>query len=646
MSEIIYLKPFTKFCMTIGAIPSSYLLSLSYEEQLLWFCDYIQNTIIPTINNNSDAVKEIQNNFNENTQKLLNEFINLKNYVNSYFENLDLSQEVSNKLDEMAESGQLQELFDNLANNKLDNYSRSNQAIFSDDLLTDNSKWITEGWTGTRETGFQHLVGQSTPLIYNDTFNKDDKFVLSFDVQSNYPPGSQNASNAFSVILGNSHPIITYRGGGSMHYDIGLTPAENGNLQFILCNPTEPTQSSTIFDGKILNITLKKFLNNLQQIDISDKNNLASNSITVTESKAQNTIIGTFAGISNYSQNYNTYLGFGTAKNDISGYFNVGIGWNTLANNINGSRNVSIGYNAHNYNISGDRNVAIGPFAMNTSETTRRTIALGYDVMFSNKTGDNNIAIGGVALSGASNSEDNIAIGHSALSIPANSTLGSRNIAIGNQSLLYKTEGNGCIAIGYQAQYHGNSGKFNVSIGNNSLGNMRDGNSVIGIGNGAGTQLTSGLLSLIAGSSICNSLKQIEQSVIVGVTSLNNTNLNSITNSAIFGRNINTELPDLRNILAFGNNIKITQANDFMYLGGIITANLSNLYSLPRVGIGIDNPTARLHLRAGSNLQQSAPIKIDAGSKMTTPEDGAIEYDGTNLYFTVGTTRHIIQFQS
>lgn len=615
--------------------------ALTNYQLLCKIVEYL-NTVIDSQNTTNENVSIINNNFLELKQTLEKEYKDLYDYVN----NLDLQEYVNNKLDEMAESGQLQELFNNLAKSKLDNYSNSNQAIFSDDLLTDNSKWITEGWSGTRETGFQHLVGQSNPLIYNDTFNKDDKFVLSFDVQSNYPPGSQNASNAFSVILGNSHPIITYRGGGSMHYDIGLTPAENGNLQFILCNPTEPTQSSTIFDGKILNITLKKFLNSLQQIDIADKNSLSSNSITVTESNAQNTIIGTFAGISNFSQKNNTYLGFGTAINDISGYFNVGIGWNALAKNINGSRNVSIGYNAHNYNISGDRNVAIGPFAMNTSETTRRTIALGYDVMFSNKTGDNNIAIGGVALSGASNSEDNIAIGHSALSIPGNSTLGSRNIAIGNQSLLYKTEGNGCIAIGYQAQYHDISGKYNVSIGNNSFGNMRDGNSVIGIGNGIGVQLTTGLSSLIAGSSICNSLKKIEQSAIVGITSLLNINLNSITNSAIFGRNISTELTDLKNILAFGNNIKITQANDFMYLGGIITANLSNLYSLPRVGIGVDNPTARLHLRAGSNLQQSAPIKIDAGTKMTTPEDGAIEYDGTNLYFTVGTTRHIIQFQS
>ena len=37
------LRPFTKFLMTIGELPSSYLVSMTYEEQLLWFCNYLQN---------------------------------------------------------------------------------------------------------------------------------------------------------------------------------------------------------------------------------------------------------------------------------------------------------------------------------------------------------------------------------------------------------------------------------------------------------------------------------------------------------------------------------------------------------------------------------------------------------------------------
>ena len=86
------LKPFTRFLMTIGELPSSYLVSMTYEEQLLWFCNYLQNTVIPTVNNNAEAVIELQE------------------FVTNYFENLDLQEEVDHKLDEMAESGELAEI--------------------------------------------------------------------------------------------------------------------------------------------------------------------------------------------------------------------------------------------------------------------------------------------------------------------------------------------------------------------------------------------------------------------------------------------------------------------------------------------------------------------------------------------------------
>lgn len=90
-SNVENLKPFKKFCMTIGALPSSYLESLTYQELLLWFCDYLQNTVIPTIDNNAEAVKELQN-----------LYIELKDYVDNYFKNLDVQKEINNKLDEMA----------------------------------------------------------------------------------------------------------------------------------------------------------------------------------------------------------------------------------------------------------------------------------------------------------------------------------------------------------------------------------------------------------------------------------------------------------------------------------------------------------------------------------------------------------------
>ena len=112
--EIKNLSPFTKFCLTIGELPSSYLISMTYEEQLLWLCDYIKNTVIPTVNNNAEAVTELQN-----------LYIELKNYVDNYFTNLDVQEEINNKLDQMAEDGTLdqiinQEIFGEL-NEKITN---------------------------------------------------------------------------------------------------------------------------------------------------------------------------------------------------------------------------------------------------------------------------------------------------------------------------------------------------------------------------------------------------------------------------------------------------------------------------------------------------------------------------------------------
>lgn len=82
------LRPFTKLLMTIGELPTSYLMSMTYLEQVTWFCNYLQKTVIPVVNNNAQAVEELQNIIN----------------------NLDIQDAVDTKLDEMAESGQLTDI--------------------------------------------------------------------------------------------------------------------------------------------------------------------------------------------------------------------------------------------------------------------------------------------------------------------------------------------------------------------------------------------------------------------------------------------------------------------------------------------------------------------------------------------------------
>lgn len=61
-------------------------------------------------------------------------------------------------------------------------------------------------------------------------------------------------------------------------------------------------------------------------------------------------------------------------------------------------------------------------------------------------------------------------------------------------------------------------------------------------------------------------------------------------------------------------------------------------------GIGATmTPTAHLHLAAGVATAVGAPLKFTSGTNLTTPETGAVEYDGTNLSFTPsGTTRKVV----
>ena len=95
------LRPLTKLIYTIGELPSSYLMSMTYEEQLVWFCNYLATQVIPTVNNNGEAVSELQN-----------LYIELQNYVNEYFNNLDLQEEVSIKVDELVENGTITSLIE------------------------------------------------------------------------------------------------------------------------------------------------------------------------------------------------------------------------------------------------------------------------------------------------------------------------------------------------------------------------------------------------------------------------------------------------------------------------------------------------------------------------------------------------------
>lgn len=86
------IPPIPMMLHIIGNIPTSYAMAMSYEEQLLCLKNYLCEIVVPTMNEN---IEEIQT---------------LITYINNYFDNLDLQEEVNTKIEEMVESGELQEI--------------------------------------------------------------------------------------------------------------------------------------------------------------------------------------------------------------------------------------------------------------------------------------------------------------------------------------------------------------------------------------------------------------------------------------------------------------------------------------------------------------------------------------------------------
>ncbi len=100
---------------------------------------------------------------------------------------------------------------------------------------------------------------------------------------------------------------------------------------------------------------------------------------------------------------------------------------------------------------------------------------------------------------------------------------------------------------------------------------------------------------------------------------------------------------DLNTYAAYLNNASTVSGTGINY--GIYAIGNNNYFS-GNVGIGTAAPTAYLNITAGTATAGTAPLKFTAGTNLTAPEAGAVEWDGTNLYITQtsGPTRKTIAF--
>ena len=159
MSEHIerapHVPPFVTF--VTSAVPMVFDNSLSYYEALCALWKWLQDDVVNVINNNATVTEEYIDLTNEYTQK----FIELKNYVDTYFDNLDVQEEINHKLDEMAEDGTLTRLLADYLQTQII-YDTTLEMIADADHLVDGIRVETLGYRAVNDNGAAFFVIKNT----------------------------------------------------------------------------------------------------------------------------------------------------------------------------------------------------------------------------------------------------------------------------------------------------------------------------------------------------------------------------------------------------------------------------------------------------------------------------------------------------
>ena len=473
--------------------------------------------------------------------------------------------------------------------------------------------WNSAGWTGDYAIGFTHATGNTTPLTYNLGATAGQVYLIELTVDDT---DLMNSGFKFAVTIGDSEVFQMYQGiGGSIFYSKGIKAVNNGDLKII---------PNSDFTGTVKGVSVKPVTGTIDaSTKIKDSTDKTALEIRPTKESLNNVFVGKNAGQKNVSGMENTIIGNNAMENSVTGFWNSALGYNALKNNINGSRSLAIGFRSLEEMISGHRNIAVGTFALHRVTTGANNIGIGADSAWHTTTGEGNIAIGTVSLDENTTGSFNVAIGYNALrdneSTSFNVAIGhhalrmakqNNNTAIGAFALSETVGSGGQTAIGYQA-LKVSTGTNNTAIGQQVGLNLKGGNDNTVVGR-------IGLLGLVTGSS----------NTVIGSSGARY--MTEGNRNTLIGNEVGRTLTSGNDNILIGNRVTTPTAetNNHLNIGNLIYGDLTT----KKIGIGLDNPLARLHLGAGTT--SVPPIKINGGVLLSTPMNGAIESDGSYLYFT------------
>jgi len=234
----------------------------------------------------------------------------------------------------------------------------------------------------------------------------------------------------------------------------------------------------------------------------------------------------------------------------------------------------------------------------------------------------------------------------------AGTVTGGENVIVGPSAGYAVTSAIKNLYFGYRAGYSQTDAIFNTMIGHSAgNGNISGGSCVIiGYNAGLGPATSTTVVGALAGSRTTGGNHGVCIGYQAGTALLwagyANTLIGTAAGSDISSAPYNIVIGNRCTVPAPAGAGKCLNIGNVIFgtgLYGSTSVTSSTPTSDGKVGIGLTTPTARLQLPSGSIAATTAPLKLTSGSLMTTPEAGAIEYDGTNLYFTddTGTRRQL-----
>jgi len=149
---VIPLPPFKAWLAS--NIPAVYDNTMTYYEELCALLKYLQDQVVPALNDNASTITV------------------LSNYVENYFSNLDVQEEINNKLDQMAEDGTLQEI--------ITSYIQANTAWTFDTVADMKTATNLVNGSYARTLGF-HAINDGGGATYyiTDSGTADEKGVIA-----------------------------------------------------------------------------------------------------------------------------------------------------------------------------------------------------------------------------------------------------------------------------------------------------------------------------------------------------------------------------------------------------------------------------------------------------------------------------------